>query len=66
MLFGVVGYPINHSLSPVMHNYWLKKYNIKANYVSFSVKLLILKRFLRLCLKWELEVLMQRFLIKLI
>lgn len=39
MLFGVVGYPINHSLSPVMHNYWLKKYNIKANYVPLEVKL---------------------------
>ena len=28
----VIGNPINHSLSPVLHNYWVKKYNIKAAY----------------------------------
>ena len=28
----VVGNPINHSLSPKIHNYWLKKYNINATY----------------------------------
>ena len=25
---GVVGYPINHTLSPRLHSYWLKKYKI--------------------------------------
>jgi shikimate dehydrogenase len=28
----VVGNPINHSLSPKLQNYWLKKYNINATY----------------------------------
>ncbi len=28
----VIGNPINHSLSPKLHNHWLKKYNIKAIY----------------------------------
>ena len=30
--FGIIGNPIVHSLSPVLHNYWFKKYNIEANY----------------------------------
>ncbi len=30
--FGIIGNPIAHSLSPILHNYWLKKYNIEANY----------------------------------
>ena len=28
----VIGNPINHSLSPKLHNYWFKKNNIKAIY----------------------------------
>jgi shikimate dehydrogenase len=28
----VIGNPIDHSLSPKLHNYWLKKYNIDATY----------------------------------
>ena len=28
----VIGNPINHSLSPKLHNYWLKKNNIDAVY----------------------------------
>ena len=30
--FGIIGNPIEHSLSPVLHNYWFKKYNIDADY----------------------------------
>ena len=30
--FGIIGNPINHSLSPVLHEYWFKKYNINAEY----------------------------------
>ena len=30
--FGIIGNPISHSLSPILHNYWFKKYNIDANY----------------------------------
>jgi shikimate dehydrogenase len=28
----VIGNPIEHSLSPKLHNYWIKENNIKANY----------------------------------
>lgn len=28
----VIGNPIEHSLSPKIHNYWFKKYNINAHY----------------------------------
>ena len=30
--FGIVGKPIKHSLSPVLHKYWFNKYNIDADY----------------------------------
>tara|TARA_B100000767_G_scaffold140408_1_gene132684 strand:+ start:1541 stop:2362 length:822 start_codon:yes stop_codon:yes gene_type:complete len=30
--FGIIGNPIKHSLSPFLHNYWFKKYNIDASY----------------------------------
>ena len=30
--FGIIGSPITHSLSPILHNYWFKKYKIEANY----------------------------------
>ena len=31
-IFLVIGNPIEHSLSPKLHNYWIKKYNIDAVY----------------------------------
>ena len=30
--FLVIGNPIEHSLSPKLHNYWIKKNNLKATY----------------------------------
>ena len=30
--FGIIGNPIRHSLSPILHNYWFKKYKIDADY----------------------------------
>ena len=30
--FGIIGKPIKHSLSPVLHKYWFGKYNINADY----------------------------------
>ena len=30
--FGIIGSPIKHSLSPVLHNYWFDKYKINADY----------------------------------
>ena len=36
--FGIIGNPIRHSLSPVLHNYWFKKYSIDANYSIIDVE----------------------------
>ena len=35
--FAIIGDPISHSLSPVLHNYWFNKYNIKANYSLLNI-----------------------------
>ena len=35
--FGIIGNPIKHSLSPVLHNYWFEKYKIDANYSIIEV-----------------------------
>ena len=42
----VIGYPIKHSLSPVIHNYWLKKYGIDGIYEKIEVKPEGLQKFL--------------------
>jgi shikimate dehydrogenase len=34
----VIGYPIQQSLSPKIHNYWLNKYDIKGHYTKTEVK----------------------------
>jgi shikimate dehydrogenase len=30
--YGIIGKPLSHSLSPLLHNRWFKKYNIRATY----------------------------------
>jgi shikimate dehydrogenase len=35
---GVIGDPISHSLSPQIHNYFLKKYNIDGSYEAILIK----------------------------
>ncbi len=37
-VYGIIGYPVGHSLSPVMHNLAFKTLNIKAVYGAFEVK----------------------------
>ena len=29
-IFGIIGDPVKHSLSPLLHNYWFKKYKVNA------------------------------------
>ena len=36
--FGIIGNPIKHSLSPVLHNYWFEKYSIDANYSLINIE----------------------------
>lgn len=34
---GVMGWPVDHSLSPRVHGYWLKQYEIDGEYVRLSI-----------------------------
>ena len=42
----VIGNPINHSLSPLLHNYWIKKNNINAEYLKKELTLNKLEEFI--------------------
>ncbi|MBT5570914.1 MAG: shikimate dehydrogenase [Alphaproteobacteria bacterium] len=35
---GVMGWPVAHSLSPVLHGHWLKRYGIAGTYEAFPVQ----------------------------
>lgn len=37
-IYGLIGYPVTHSLSPVMHNAAFKELNIPAEYRLFEIK----------------------------
>ena len=37
-LAGVCGWPIHHSLSPVLHTHWLRRAGLRGAYVPFMVK----------------------------
>ena len=41
----VIGDPIEHSLSPKIHNYWFKENNIEANYEKERISENELKNF---------------------
>ena len=36
--FLVIGNPIDHSLSPKLHNFWIKKYNLDAIYGKLETR----------------------------
>ena len=38
LLAGVMGWPIAHSRSPMLHNYWLSKYGLAGSYVPLAIK----------------------------
>ena len=35
---GVMGWPVMHSRSPLMHNYWMKQQGLEGTYVYFAIK----------------------------
>jgi len=35
---GVIGWPIAHSLSPLMHNFWLKEYGINGSFEPLPIR----------------------------
>jgi shikimate dehydrogenase len=34
---GVIGHPIKHSKSPVIHNYWIEKYGFEGSYEAIAI-----------------------------
>ena len=38
ILAGVMGWPVAHSRSPVIHNHWIAKHVLKGAYVQLSVQ----------------------------
>jgi shikimate dehydrogenase len=38
LLAGVMGWPVMHSRSPKLHNYWFEKYGLAGTYVPLTVK----------------------------
>ena len=36
--YAIIGNPIAHSLSPILHNYWFEKYEIEASYSLLGVE----------------------------
>ena len=51
--FFIIGNPISHSLSPTLHNYWFRKYNIEAEYGLLEAKEDEIKNFMKIILKKE-------------
>jgi len=37
-IYGIIGNPVKHSLSPVIHNFLFEKYKINANYHLFEIQ----------------------------
>jgi len=44
---GVIGWPVKYSLSPRLHNYWLKQYGIDGSYEALAVAPEELTKFLK-------------------
>jgi shikimate dehydrogenase len=36
--YGIIGRPLSHSLSPVLHNFWFKKNNLRSNYSLIEIE----------------------------
>lgn len=50
----VIGWPVAHSRSPIIHNYWLKRYGIDGAYTKEGVQPAQLAGFLAAFAKWGL------------
>ncbi len=37
-LAGVMGWPVMHSRSPMMHNYWMRQTGLNGTYVPLAIK----------------------------
>ena len=34
---GIIGHPVRHSKSPLIHNYWIEKYDLRGSYEAFDI-----------------------------
>ena len=60
----VIGKPIDHSLSPQLHNHWIKKYNIEAIYEKKEINDVEIKTLIEEVKKKRLMELMLLYLTK--
>ena len=37
LLAGVMGWPVMHSRSPMLHNYWFNKHGLAGSYVPLAI-----------------------------
>jgi shikimate 5-dehydrogenase len=37
LMAGVMGYPVMHSRSPLLHNYWLKQHSLLGHYMPLAI-----------------------------
>lgn len=47
LLAGVMGWPVMHSRSPLMHNYWFEQLDIQGTYVPLAIQPAMLEKSLR-------------------
>ncbi len=47
IIAGVIGWPIKHTLSPILHNYWLRLYKIDGVYIPIETQPENLERVIR-------------------
>jgi shikimate dehydrogenase len=47
LLAGVMGWPVMHSRSPLMHNYWFKQHNLAGTYLPLAIEPPVLAAALR-------------------
>ena len=53
--FGIIGKPLSHSLSPILHNFWYKKYKISANYSLIEIELKEIEQIIKKIRSRELQ-----------
>ena len=53
--YGIIGNPLSHSISPLIHNFWFKKYNIYAKYSLIQIEISEIENIINKIRKKELQ-----------
>lgn len=48
---GLLGHPVSHSKSPLIHNYWIRKFGLNGEYTAMDVRPDQLEKHLKDCIK---------------